>query len=392
MNNNRIGITGMGAISALGYEVEEVWKNYCSEKTAIGQNDRGDFVAALSAKEEERLAALRRESKYYGKLDRSVLLAILAARQASRQAGWEKGSHYGINLSSSRGATTTFEHFHTDFLQSGKQSTAPLSSPLTTLGNLASWVASDLETTGPAFSHSITCSSAAHGLLNSLAWLHSGMADRFLFGGTEAPLTAFTIAQMKALKIYQNDRKALPYPCRSLDENKPGNTMVLGEGAACFCLENNPLNALAYIESVGYARESVAHPTQISTEGSALQTSMSQALEGIDPASIDAILLHAPGTVQGDRSEQNAISQIFTQKIPKLTTNKWKIGHTLGASAALSMQMAILMLQKNIFLGLPYLEKEYLRETPINKVLINAIGFGGNAVSLVIGSGNKKNE
>lgn len=379
----------MGAISALGHEVDEVWRNYCSPQTAIQPNAKGQFVAALQAPEEQLLSTLRQESKYYGKLDRSVLLAMLAARQATRQAGWDRGSNFGLNLSSSRGATTTFENFHQDFLQSGQQDTAPLTSPLTTLGNIASWVASDLEAQGPAFSHSITCSSAAHGLLNSLAWLQAGMADRFLFGGAEAPLTDFTIAQMNALKIYQRDPASMPYPCRSMDEEKLVNSMVLGEGAACFCLETNPLEALAYIDGVGYARELVEHPVQISAEGNGMQAAMRQALEGIDPVSIDAILLHAPGTVQGDRSEQKAIYQVFKQKIPKLTTNKWKIGHTLGASAALSIQMAILMLQNNVFLGVPYLEKDYLRKTPIKKVMINAIGFGGNAVSLVIGSGNK---
>ena len=105
----------MGAISALGYQEEAVWRSYCLPETAIGANERGDFVAALPPEEEKLLANLQGENKYYAKLDRSVLLAILAARQATRQAKWEQGSNFGINLSSSRGATETFENFHHGF-------------------------------------------------------------------------------------------------------------------------------------------------------------------------------------------------------------------------------------------------------------------------------------
>jgi 3-oxoacyl-(acyl-carrier-protein) synthase len=79
-----------------------------------------------------------------------------------------------------------------------------LASPTTTLGNISSWVAHDLQSSGPEISHSITCSTALHALLNGVAWLKAGMADKFLVGGTEAPLTDFTIAQMRALKIYSN--------------------------------------------------------------------------------------------------------------------------------------------------------------------------------------------
>ena len=70
------------------------------------------------------------------------------------------------------------------------------------MGNISSWVAHDLQTEGPEISHSITCSTALHALLNGVAWLQSGKQIKFLVGGSEAPLTPFTIAQMQALKIY----------------------------------------------------------------------------------------------------------------------------------------------------------------------------------------------
>ena len=110
-----------------------------------------------------------------------------------------------------------------------------LSSPTTTLGNISSWVAHDLQTKGPEISHSITCSTALHALINGVAWLKSGMANKFLVGGSEAPLTPFTIAQMKAMRIYAKGNS--DYPCRAMDLQKKQNTMVLGEAASIACLE-----------------------------------------------------------------------------------------------------------------------------------------------------------
>jgi 3-oxoacyl-(acyl-carrier-protein) synthase len=78
------------------------------------------------------------------------------------------------------------------------------------------------------------------------------MVDKFLVGGSEAPLTPFTIAQMQALKIYSKEENE--YKCQAFDLHKTKNTMVLGEGAAMICLEiDQSKNALAYIEGIGYA-------------------------------------------------------------------------------------------------------------------------------------------
>src|SRR5690606_38153520 len=152
----------------------------------------------------------------YKDLDLTVLYAIYASREAIRQAHWKDGN-FGVNIGSSRGATALFEKYHAEFVLSGEAAT--LSSPTTTLGNISSWVAHDLQAQGPEISHSITCSTALHSLLNGVAWLRGGMAEKFLVGGSEAPLTPFTIAQMKALKIYSKLREGEEgnYPCKALD-------------------------------------------------------------------------------------------------------------------------------------------------------------------------------
>lgn len=379
----KIAITALASISPLGNHPEAIWRHYLSEKTLISLknfNGTQQFVAAIPEEIRIQIDQLRKEEVKYKSLDETVLMAILVARQAINQAGWKQGDTFGINIGSSRGATQLFEKYHQEFLETGK--TATLASPTTTLGNISSWVAHDLKNNGPEISHSITCSTALHAILNAVAWMQSGMATRFLVGGSEAPLTAFTIAQMNALKIYAKEENE--FPCRAFDLNKTKNTMVLGEAAAVACLEiGETKNALAYIEGIGYATDTLEHSISISEEAACFQQSMKMALQGTSLDKVDVVVMHAPGTLKGDTSEYKAIQKTFGDQLPLLTTNKWKVGHTFGASGMLSLELALLMLRENRFVGVPFCP-EQKQEKPIQQVLVNAVGFGGNAVSILI--------
>lgn len=373
----------MSSISPLGNDPKTIWENYQRPSTCFSEqflDHQKTWVAALDAVSQQEVLALQQTDIKYKSLDKSVLYAMVAARKAMAQAGWEKGGSFGINIGSSRGATDLFEKHFQEYLTTGKAQT--LASPTTTLGNISSWVAHDLQITGPEISHSITCSTALHALLNGVAWLRAGMANQFLVGGSEAPLTDFTIGQMRALKIYTQNKEE--YPNRSLDLDKKQNTMVLGEGAAVCCLElGKKENALAFIEGIGYATEILEHNISISAEAICFQKSMAMALKNTPLSEVDIIVMHAPGTIKGDLTEYRAIEKVFGKQLPLLTTNKWKIGHTFGASGILSVEMAILMLQHKQFISTPFFNQNSDSRT-IRKVLVNAVGFGGNAVSVLL--------
>ncbi len=381
---NPVSITGISSISPLGINSEEIWSLYKEPSHRITFKDYiGNQVpvAKLNSKSRQEIEKLKEENPHYASLDDSVLFGIFAARNAIKEANWEKEFNFGINIGSSRGATGLFEKYHKEFLHTNQSST--LSSPTTTLGNISSWIAQDLRSKGPDISHSITCSTALHAVLNGIAWLQSGLSDKFLVGGSEAPLTPFTIAQMKALKIYASDRM-VGYPCQAMNWNKTRNSMLLGEGAGVACLENGlKEDAVALITGIGYATEPLTHNISISTDAACFQSSMRMVMKTIHKDEIDAIVLHAPGTVKGDIAEYNAIKSVFGDNIPALTTNKWKIGHTFGASGILSMEMAILMMQHQEFIPVPFIEhKKHPKK--LNKVIVNAVGFGGNAVSILL--------
>ncbi len=384
-----LSITSIASVSPVGSSPVEIWENYLRpghflKRIAIGHQK--EWVAEIGPAAKALVEQIAMSDPKYKVLDKSVLYAMYASRKAVESAGWKASEKFGVNMGSSRGATALFEKYHEEFVIRNKVST--LSSPTTTLGNLSSWVAHDLGTQGPEISHSITCSTALHAMLNGIAWIHSGMADKFLVGGSEAPLTPFTIAQMKALKIYstveEQPQKEQQYPCRSLDLDKNTNSMVLGEGASVACLEKGEVEgALAFIEGVGYATEPLEHSVSLSTDAICFQRSMQMAMGPAAPGDIDVIVMHAPGTMKGDGAEWNAIQKVFGREIPFLTGNKWKIGHTFAASGMLSVELAAGMLQHQKFIPVPFLNYP---DTPksIRRVMVNAVGFGGNAVSILL--------
>lgn len=386
-------------------------------------------VAALPSATEEAVAELRRAHPAYRQLDRTVLLAIMAARQATIEAGWGVEAHNAIveqlaalegstandaltkaaisnrtgtfkvpeisvSIGSSRGATERLEQFHREFLADGVVPVA--ASPLTTLGNVASWVAFDAGSTGgAALSHSSTCSSAFQALGNAMAWLRAGMATRFLAGGTEAPLTDFTLTQMHTLGIYSSF-PATEWPCRP-GAGRP-SSFVLGEGAAVFALEKVDASVLAteveqsaqpvfVLDAVGFGFEAIASKTGLSADGQHFQQAIGHALRqaGCTPAEVDAVVLHSPGTPAGDESERAALRAIFGEELPLLLSNKWLVGHTLGASAALSLDFALHVLATQQWPPVPFATDLAPAPTkPIRRILVNAAGFGGNAASVVV--------
>ncbi len=386
LNTNKISITAFSSISPLGNNPEEVWEKYLNDQHCFSQqflDQQETSVAALKAESKQIIAEVRESDPKYKFLDDSVLFALAASRKAVKQAGWKSGDAFGINIGSSRGATDLFEKHYKEYVDTGKAQT--LASPTTTLGNISSWIAHDLQSTGPEISHSITCSTALHAILNGVAWLKSGMADKFLVGGSEAPLTDFTIAQMRALKIYSRiDQTKDSWPNLAFDFEKTQNTMILGEAAGVCCLEAGQTeSAIAYITGVGYATEILEHNISISAEADCFQKSMKMALKETDLKDVDVIVMHAPGTIKGDLTELRAIEKVFGENLPLLTTNKWKIGHTFGASGILSLELALLMIQHDKFIDVPFAKTQSKTKT-IKKVLINAVGFGGNAVSILI--------
>ena len=393
---SKLVISGIHSISPLGATAEAVRAAYEAGRSVIKIVEIGGElvpVAPISLEGESALEALIKECPRYRELDRTVLLAIVAARGAFKASKLGEGSRLtGISVGSSRGATQLLEQSFSAFVRSGKVPTP--TSPVTTLGNISSWVAQDLMVSGFTMSHSVTCSTGLHAIVNAVAWIKSGLCDHVIAGASEAALTPFTIAQMKALRIYSRDLKS-PYPCRPLrsDAQEVQDGLVLGEGAALSVVESKEsalkrgLDASSFVElsGIGYAMEPIESATGITENGVGFERAMRQAIESSGSEEVDCVIAHAPGTAKGDRAEIEAIGRTFTTQTPAILSNKWITGHTFAAAGMINLELASLLLSGMAAPKLPYSTSVNNTVTqPIRRVMINAAGFGGNAVSLIL--------
>jgi len=283
----------------------------------------------------------------------------------------------GVFMASSRGATELWENQHQRFLESGTVST--LCSPHTTLGNLASLVGQKMGRHIPSLSFSNACSSFSQALIQGAMWLKAREANNILVGASEFATSAFTQAQIEALHISSKEPNSSNYPNRSLDIRKEQNTLTLGEGAVMAKITRTP--SQFEIAGIGYGMEMTKNPTGVSEEGTGFQAAMEMALGKAKLDQPDVIIAHAPGTIKGDRAEINAIQSLFPTP-PFTFSNKWKIGHTYGASSGLSLDLATWILKNQTLPETPF--SLGTAPTEIKSILINSMGFGGNVTSLIL--------
>lgn len=386
--NKMVVIEAIGSVSALGCNKVDILESletpYCHFQN-ISVKQKNYPVIPIHKNARLELKEMLQLHPSFKKTDRAVQLALLATEKSLSQVYQPQQYDWTINAGSSRGATGIWE---ANFAQFQEDKTVPIkSSPLTTLGNISSHVAQHFKLKGFHIDHSITCSSGLQALANGMAWLKSGLTKKFLAIGTEAPLTPFTIAQMAVLGIYSKEQDSFPCkPCSNAEQKT--NTFVLGEGAVSISLAHKkPVKGDVVILGIGTASEQINNLTSISKNGTAFAESMKKAIKDaqLKPKDVDIIIPHSPGTYQGDQAEKTAIESVIGNvKIPVIN-HKFLTGHTLGASGLLSVELAYYILQHNMKISFPYPSLyPRLSNTGSQHILINAMGFGGNAVSIML--------
>jgi len=373
----KIYIKAYTSVSSLGHLDKDILSSIQNHEASI-KLKYGHYVACLPEDSENELSQFLNKYPQYQRLDRSIQIILWMGEQLHKTVSIQ--SNTGINVSSSRGASHYWEEQHKQFLENNNLSV--FTSPNTTLGNVSSYLGGFLNTNGINFSHSITCSSALHSVCNAYAWLKSGLANHFICGGTESCISPFTLEMFNKMGIYSHENK--PYPSTPLYIDNTSNRMILGEGAGLFYLDTNPNGAIAEIEGIGFSSESLKHPADISEKGIAYQKSMKEACKNININDVDYVLMHAPGTIKGDQSEVIAINTLFEGKQINKFSSKYLYGHSLGASGALNMDFALRMFEHNIQPKFPYKTQCIHIPKQPKRVLINASGFGGNAVSILL--------
>lgn len=367
-----ITIHGYGSISAAGNSPEEAWRTY-RKGTPCWSVDGATSLPVYRVTglpEDDDIALFCAENN----CDRATALALRAAEQAVVKADWQ-GKDFAVLVGCSRGPTQSWEEGF-DHFQTTNRAT-PRTSPQTTLGGIGFALARYFGVTSLATGMSVTCSSGMHALLHGVALLRAGMAERVLVGGAEAALTAFTLRQMEALRIYASMPTEGQHACRPLAE--PSSGMVIGEGAAFLALSLAPKAEAPRISGLAFAQENSPTPTGISPTGEGLRSTMQQATDqaGVAP---DLVIAHAPGTLRGDAAERTALQSLPSTRGRARTSGKWATGHTFGASGPLGIDLGLQILAHDSAAELAYLPTD----GRIKSVLVNATGFGGNVVSVLI--------
>jgi 3-oxoacyl-[acyl-carrier-protein] synthase-1 len=244
-----------------------------------------------------------------------------------------------------------------------------------------------LEVSGPSFSISTACSSSAKVFAAAQRLIAAGMCDAAVVGGVDS-LCFTTLYGFSSLELVSR------HPCRPADAQRDG--ISIGEGAG-FALLERPAAAPGAVRLLGYGESSDAH--HMSTphpEGLGAELAMRAALKraGLPPGAIDYINLHGTATRSNDAAEDRAVSRVFGDAVACSSTKGWT-GHTLGAAGITEAAISALCIEHGFVPGSlntvtvdPAFHSRIVLEhatRPVNTVLSNSFGFGGNNCSLVFG-------
>ncbi|MBX3253839.1 MAG: beta-ketoacyl-[acyl-carrier-protein] synthase family protein [Chitinophagaceae bacterium] len=394
--NFPVFIAGTGVISAIGNNVQQ--HLHALENGTAGMDNMTYLdsvhkhrlpVAEVKMSNEE-LAGLAGLPAY---ISRTALLSSIAAKEALEQSGINDIRQWrtGFISANTVGGMDKTENFFIDFLKDSRKGR------LRNVVHHECGAATEITADHLGIKHyvstiSTACSSSANAIFLGARLIKQDILDVVVAGGTDA-LTKFTLNGFNTLMILDQQY------CQPFDENRRG--LNLGEGAGyivmvsekiALSLKQGPVCTLS-----GYCNANDAyHQTASSPDGTGSFLAMKGALEksGLQPGDIDYINLHGTGTQNNDIAEGTAIKLLFKDRYPKMSSTKSFTGHTLGASGGIEAVFSVLSIQHglvypNLRFETPMKELPFTPETvfskgqPINHVLSNSFGFGGNCSSLL---------
>ncbi|MFH6602749.1 beta-ketoacyl-[acyl-carrier-protein] synthase family protein [Maribacter algicola] len=390
-----VAITGIGIISAIGGNVSENYRSLISGKIGIDkitqiETVHKDEIMVGEIKDdnptlEKRLKFLENQNS------RTVLIGCIAAQEAVEQAGILdiNDVRTGFISGTTVGGMDKSEQYFYDYFDRPE-----VRQHITGLhaGDSTKKIADHIGLKeGFVTTISTACSSAANAIMLGARMIKSRQLDRVIVGGTDS-LSKFTINGFKTLMIL-SDTYNTPF-----DDNRKG--LNLGEAAAYLVLESDAIvnkenkTVLGYLKGYGNANDAY-HQTASSEHGDGAVLAMQKALEvaGMDPSEIDYVNAHGTATPNNDLSEGRALIRLFNGKVPEFSSTKAFTGHTLAAAGGVEAVYSILGLQNDvIFPNLNYKTqmKEFdispvtkVKNKPLNTVLSNSFGFGGNCSTLI---------
>jgi 3-oxoacyl-[acyl-carrier-protein] synthase II len=400
-------VTGVGAVSPLGNDVESTWNQLVAGTSGAGPITRFDATGyetrfACEVKDFTPEGVLdRKEAK---RMDRFVQYAVVAAAEAIRNAGLNletlDRNRIGVLIGSGIGGMETFEDQHTALMTKGPGRVSPYFIPMMIIDMASGQVSIQFGLKGPNFGTVSACASGAHAIGEALRLIRAGDADVMIAGGTEATITPMAVAgfaNMRALSRRNDDPRRASRP---FDTGRDG--FVIGEGAGVLVLESEEhmrhRGATPLSELAGYGASGDAyHMTAPCVDGEGAARAMKRALADAQMAASEVgyVNAHGTSTPTGDPAEITAIKSVLEAHAYRtmVSSTKSMTGHLLGAAGGLEAVATTLTLARGIVpptinletpdptCDLDFVPKQ-ARTQRVTAAISNSFGFGGHNVTL----------
>jgi 3-oxoacyl-[acyl-carrier-protein] synthase II len=402
----RVVITGLGAVSPLGNDVETTWQRLlaCESGAAeITQFDHTNYKIHFACEVKDFDPTNWIDRKEARRMDRFVHLILAAAYQAQEDAKLDihaEADHIGASIATGIGGIKSFQDCYDTLITRGPDRVSPFAIP-SIIPNLgAGWVSIMLGTRGPLTAQCTACAASNMAIGDGLDAIRLGRADVMLCGGTEAAVNEVGIAGFAAMRALSQRNDDPTRGSRPFDAERDG--FVMGEAGAVLVLEElehaQARGAKIYAEVAGYGLSSDArHITEPDPTGPVRAFEMALGDAGVGKDEIDYINAHATSTPVGDASETKMLKLALGEENARSTPvsgTKGATGHCLGAAGAIEATFATLAIRDgklpptiNYEVEDPECDLDYVpnapRDADVNVAVSNSFGFGGHNACVV---------
>ncbi|MFO0867668.1 MAG: beta-ketoacyl-ACP synthase II [Pirellulales bacterium] len=407
----RVVITGLGVVTPLSCQVEQLWSKLLAGESGIHPLqifDTTEFKIKFGGDVHDWNPQGYLDPKEIKRVDRFTQFAVVAAIDAVRDAGLdfdrEDRDRCGAIIGSGIGGLSEIEEQIGRLISKGPDRVSPFTVPKMMLNAAGGNIAIHFGLRGPNYSLATACASATNAIGDALRSIQYDEADILLTGGSEAAMTRMGLAAFTNIRALSERNDEPQRASRPFDRDRDG--FVLSEGAGLLVFEElnhaRARGARIYAEVLGFGSSCDAgHITQPDDSGGGAARAMAMALKDarLRPDQIDYINAHGTSTPLGDKAETLAVKRVFGDYAKQLSISSTKsaIGHSLGASGGIELVVSVKSLVSQVVhptLNLenpdPDCDLDYTplqpRQRSLQHVMSNSFGFGGHNASVIIGT------
>ncbi len=405
----RVVVTGMGALTPIGNNVQEYWQNLLAGKSGAGPItgfDASDYDTKFACELKGFDPLDYMDRKLSQRCDPFTQYGLAATEMAVKDSGLdfekEDRNRIGVIFGSGIGGMMTFQRAQETLWETkGPHRISPFFIPMMIADIAAGRISMRFGLKGPNYATTSACATSSHAIGDAFILIQRGNADLMVTGGGEASICPMGIGGFNAMRALSTRNDEPQKASRPFDSQRDG--FVMGEGSAILILEElshalkRGAKIFAEISGVGFTADA-HHITEPAPLGEGAQRSMKAAIEdaGLTPTDVDYVNTHGTSTPVGDKNETAAIKAVFGAHAKKLAVNSTKsmIGHLLGAAGAVEAVATILSVVNNKVHPTinyespdPECDLNYIpnkaSDWKVDVALSNTFGFGGHNASLL---------